>query len=88
MKQVHISPKLNQRRQLNIINDLILNNGKSFADEVNSKSGSIASPTHGKDLQSAKQDCSPNELKSAISILIHEGLDLILNVLNNVSIQN
>lgn len=87
MKQVNFSPKLNQRRQLNMINELILSSsGRSLSDELGkSSSSSTSSPAHGTKAEQpgGKTNISSNEMKNAIVVLMQEGLDLILNVLNN-----
>lgn len=88
MKQVNFSPKLNQRRQLNMINELILSSsGRSLSDELGkSSSSSTSSPAHGgtkAEQPGGKTNISSNEMKNAIVVLMQEGLDLILNVLNN-----
>lgn len=83
---MNFSPKLNQRRQLNMINELILSSsGRSLSDELG-KTSSTSSPAHGgaKTEQSGeKTNISLLEMKNAIVVLMQEGLDLILNVLNN-----
>lgn len=88
VKQVNFSPKLNQRRQLNMINELILSSsGRNLADELGKSSGGT-STVHGGGKASeqhsdGKTNISPKEMKNGIVVLMQEGLDLILNVLNN-----
>lgn len=85
MKTVHLSPKVNQRKQLNMINDLIIgSSGKGLADESGKCNSNLASPIHGKEQSGARAaNYSPGEMKNAITVLVQDGLDLILNVLNN-----
>lgn len=87
VKQVNFSPKLNQRRQLNMINELILSSsGRNLADELGkSSSGTSTAHSGGKAEQHSggKTNICPKEMKNGIVVLMQEGLDLILNVLNN-----
>lgn len=94
MKQVHLSPKLNQRKHENELysnNIKIQNNGKISIDDNGILSSDAAETSNatmptmfGERQNSTYHDHGTvGETKTAISILIHEGLDLILNVLNN-----
>lgn len=71
-----------------MINELILSSsGRNLADEPGKSNGS--SPVHGgakatdQQHSGGKTNISAKEMKNGIVVLMQEGLDLILNVLNN-----
>ena len=80
MKQVHISPKLNQRKQgINEKMAAVLNSAKSVvSDDI------VSIDEYKENYGSSMEESTSGEMMNAMSIYVKEGLDRIVNVLNNV----